>query len=282
MNNFQTRTITGLSLVIILLAALLFSGWVFATIFLLITMLGLAEFYTLVSVNGIKPQRWFGTAAGAIIYSGHLLAIHFPALLPSHLDSTVVPFMLLLFISALIFIFEIYRNNEFPLTNIAYTITGIVYVALPFTFLLVFTKPDALKFAGLPIILVSYFAYTWIYDTAAYLFGKQFGRHKLFERISPKKTWEGTIAGAVVTFGFSFFLTLQVTDMAWFDHVIPAFLVIVFGSLGDLTESMIKRSLHIKDSGTILPGHGGILDRFDTMLISVPFVFLYFLFRNLI
>jgi phosphatidate cytidylyltransferase len=282
MNNFQTRTITGLSLVIILLAALIFSGWVFAIIFLLITILGLSEFYTLISTNGIKPQKWFGTAAGATIYLGHLLVIQFPGLLARHMNSTTIPFVLLLLFSALVFIIEIYRNQEYPLINIAFTLTGLLYVAIPFTLLLVFTGPEEIKFAGLPVILVSYFCYTWIYDTVAYLFGKQFGKHKLFERISPKKTWEGTLGGAVVTIGFSIFLSSQINEMPWFDYVIPAFLVIIFGSLGDLTESMLKRSLRIKDSGTILPGHGGILDRFDTMLISVPFVFLYFLFRNLI
>jgi len=103
----------------------------------------------------------------------------------------------------------------------------------------------------------------------------------LFERISPKKTWEGTIAGAVVALLFAFSLSLIVADISRTDWFVLAMLVMVFGTFGDLTESLLKRSLNIKDSGNILPGHGGILDRFDTIFISSPFVFLYFIVRNL-
>ena len=134
----------------------------------------------------------------------------------------------------------------------------------------------------MPIILVGYFIFTWIYDTAAYLYGRQFGKHKLFERISPKKTWEGTIAGVIVTFLSSIGLYFLVNILPLTDWLVLATIVVVFGTHGDLVESLLKRSLNIKDSGTILPGHGGILDRFDTMLISAPFVFLYFFFRQAI
>lgn len=145
--------------------------------------------------------------------------------------------------------------------------------------LIYFNRPDAMHFMGLPVILVGYFSFTWIYDTAAYLYGRQFGKHKFFERISPKKTWEGTIAGGVVTLLLAFGLHFLVKELPLADWLVLAALVIFFGTHGDLVESLLKRSLNIKDSGKILPGHGGILDRFDTMLISAPFVFLYFFFR---
>jgi phosphatidate cytidylyltransferase len=174
------------------------------------------------------------------------------------------------------FIIEIYRNKPNPLSNIATTALGFFYIALPFSLLLYFNRPDMLHFHGMPVILVGYFAFTWIYDTSAYLFGRQFGKHKFFERISPKKTWEGTIAGTAVTLAISFGLYFLVPEMPLHDWLALAGIVIVFGTHGDLVESLLKRSLNIKDSGTILPGHGGILDRFDTMLISAPFVFLYF------
>jgi phosphatidate cytidylyltransferase len=122
---------------------------------------------------------------------------------------------------------------------------------------------------------------TWIYDTGAYLTGITLGKHKLFERISPKKTWEGTIGGIVValaaTVGFYF-----LTEGIQLIHLLMlTILVILFGTFGDLSESLLKRSLNLKDSGKILPGHGGILDRFDTIFVSAPFVFLYFIFLNI-
>jgi phosphatidate cytidylyltransferase len=185
----------------------------------------------------------------------------------------------LLFLS---FIFEIYRKTTRPFTNIAITLLGIIYISVPFSLLLTFARPDVMHKWGLPVVLVGYFAFTWIYDTGAYLYGKQFGKHKFFERISPKKTWEGTIAGAIITLLFATLFSLIVNELPYYDWYILALLVIFFGTHGDLAESMLKRSLGIKDSGKILPGHGGVLDRFDTMLISAPFVFLYFFIRNLI
>ena len=269
-------------MVFVLLAALWFSGWVFSSIFLLITILGTWEFYRLVSVETCHPQKYFGTAAAIIIYGitmflnlgpwttipGSFVRIEFlPFLIP-------VPFLFLTFI------IEIYRNKPNPLINIAMTNLGFIYVALPFSLLTYFTKPEQLHFYGMPVILVGYFAFTWLNDTAAYLFGKQFGKHKFFERISPKKTWEGTIAGATVTLLTAFGLHFAVPGMPMIDWLMLACMVVFFGTNGDLAESLIKRSLNIKDSGTILPGHGGILDRFDTMLISAPCVFLYFFFHH--
>ena len=122
----------------------------------------------------------------------------------------------------------------------------------------------------------------WINDTGAYLYGKQFGRHKFFERISPKKTWEGTMAGAILTLAFAFLFHHLAPTLPLVHWIALAIHVVLFGTHGDLAESLIKRSLNIKDSGSILPGHGGILDRFDTMLVSAPFVFLYLFFTNLI
>ena len=159
---------------------------------------------------------------------------------------------------------------------------GFLYISLPFSLLIYFNRPDNLHFLGFPVILAGYFAFTWMNDTAAYLYGKQFGKHKFFERISPKKTWEGTIAGAVVTLVLAFGLHLLIPGLPLTDWIALACMVVFFGTHGDLVESLLKRSLNIKDSGTILPGHGGILDRFDTMLISAPFVFLYFFLQHTI
>ena len=283
MSNFWTRTITGFSLVFILLLALFFGGWVFAGVFLVITILGLWEFYGLITSATCHPQKYYGILAGVLFYTCTMLICLVPqATSPGHRWAVFIPFLLLVPLFFITFIIEIYRNKPNPLVNIATTAFGFLYISLPFSLLIFLNRSEMLHFMGMPVILVSYFGFTWIDDTVAYLFGKQFGKHKLFERISPKKTWEGSIAGAIVTLAAAVGMHYLVPEMPLADFVVLACMVLFFGTHGDLVESLLKRSLNIKDSGNILPGHGGILDRFDTMLISAPFVFLYFFIRLLI
>jgi len=266
----------------IVLAALWFSGWVFAVIFMFITVLGLWEFYSLVTSETCRPQKYYGTIAGIVIYLAAVFAylIPQPGMAGSLPLQLFIPFLAPVPLFFLAFLLEIYRNKPNPFANIAATTLGFLYIALPFSLLIYFVRPDVVHFRGMPVILAGYFAFTWIYDTAAYLYGKQFGRHRFFERISPKKTWEGTIAGAVVTFAAAFGMYFLAGSLTLCDWLVLAGLVVLFGTHGDLAESLLKRSLNIKDSGTILPGHGGILDRFDTVLLSAPFVFLYFFFTK--
>lgn len=282
MSNFWARTITGLSMAFILLAALYFSGWIFATIFLLITLAGLWEFFGLVSGESMHPQKIYGTVAGALVYI--ITTCSFFISGESSVGSTWKNAQPVTICTALFlpFIFEIFRKKPAPLTNIAITVLGIIYIAIPFALLNAFSKQDQLQFHGIPEFLTGYFILTWLYDTAAYLYGKQFGKHKFFERISPKKTWEGTIAGVIVAFLTASALSWLFNDISGVNWLVLTFIVVVFGTFGDLVESLIKRGLHVKDSGTILPGHGGILDRFDTMLISSPFVFICFYLINTI
>ncbi len=283
MSNFWTRTITGFSLVFILLLALFFGGWVFAGVFLVITILGLWEFYGLITSDTCHPQKYYGILAGVLFYTCTMLICLVPqATSPGHRWAVFIPFLLLVPLFFITFIIEIYRNKPNPLVNIATTAFGFLYISLPFSLLIFLNRGEMLHFMGMPVILASYFGFTWIDDTVAYLFGKQFGKHKLFERISPKKTWEGSIAGAIVTLAAAVGMHYLVPEMPLADFVVLACMVLFFGTHGDLVESLLKRSLNIKDSGNILPGHGGILDRFDTMLISAPFVFLYFFIRLLI
>lgn len=280
MSNFWTRTITGLSMVFILLTALFFSGWIFAGIFLVIVILGLWEFYGLITSETCQPQKYYGIAAGTILYIVSTLVYLSLYGLTDKKWIIFIPFLLPVPLFFLTFIVEIYRKKSNPLINIATTTLGFLYIALPLSFLNAFSGQDVVRFHGLPVILVGYFSLTWIFDTSAYLYGKQFGEHKFFERISPKKTWEGTIAGVVITYLAASGFLFLVKEIPAIDWLILATLVLVFGTFGDLVESLIKRNLNIKDSGKILPGHGGLLDRFDTILLSAPFVFLYFFLRN--
>ena len=128
-----------------------------------------------------------------------------------------------------------------------------------------------------PNIIFGLLLLTWANDTGAYLIGSQIGRTKLFPRISPKKTWEGSLGGVLVAFMTAYLLSLFFKDLVLKDWLILAFLVSIFGSIGDLVESMLKRSLKIKDSGNLLPGHGGMLDRFDAFLFLLPFAAAYLL-----
>ena len=260
-------------MVFILLAAIWLSGWVFSLIFLLVTVLGLWEFYGLVEGEQCHPQKLYGTAAGILVY----LTTMFVFLNGNNTGvAAFLPFLAPVPLVFVAFLIEIYMNRPAPLVNIAVTALGIFYIAVPLALLSWFARPVEPRFLGLPVILTGYFAFTWLNDTAAYLFGRQFGKHKFFERISPKKTWEGTIAGAATTLLTAVLLSLLPTGMPLSDWLALAALVVFFGTHGDLAESLLKRSLNVKDSGTILPGHGGILDRFDTMFVSAPFVFLYF------
>jgi phosphatidate cytidylyltransferase len=278
MNNFWARTITGLSMVFLIIASLYFSPWAFAFIFLLITVFGLWEFYTVTSNGDCKPQRWTGTVLGTAWYL-------FIAILSLLLDEGAgilfgFAFLPLLFIP---FIFELFRKKEKPLLNVAVTVLGLIYVALPLSLLNTMNHAEAGNILGsFPAFLLGYFMITWVYDTGAYLVGITFGKHKFFERISPKKTWEGTIGGVIIAIPITYGLYAISSGILFADWFALLGLVIFFGTLGDLVESLFKRSLNIKDSGTLLPGHGGILDRFDTIFLSATFVFLYFHLRLLL
>ena len=271
MSNFWARTITGLSMVFLLLAAMVINYWFLAGLFFLVTLFGLWEFYSLFTTETVRPQRLYGTISGLLLY----VAI---ACVPQ----VEIPLAIVIPLFFIPFILEIYRRQPQPLVNVAITIIGILYIALPLALLNLLNGNDLLRFYGFPVFLTGFFVLIWFYDTGAYLYGKQFGKHPFFERISPKKTWEGIIAGAIVALATAVGLYYLIPEVQLIDWLAIAILIIVFGTFGDLVESLFKRSLNIKDSGSILPGHGGILDRFDAIFVSIPFVFLYLVLRNLI
>jgi phosphatidate cytidylyltransferase len=279
MSNFWARTITGLSMVFLILAALYFDRFFFAAIFLAVVILGLLEFYSITVTEECKPQKFTGTILGTILYL--LVTVVFLFWGPELLPFAILLMLPMFFIPIII---ELYRKKEKSLINAAVTIFGLIYIALPVSLLNMMNYPKigGTVFHHFPAYLTAYFLITWIYDTGAYLVGKNFGKHKFFDRISPKKTWEGTIGGTIVAIlavtGYYF-----ITEGIQLIHLLVLTgLIILFGTFGDLAESLFKRSLNLKDSGNILPGHGGILDRFDTIFVSAPFVFLYFVFQTIL
>jgi phosphatidate cytidylyltransferase len=186
-----------------------------------------------------------------------------------------IPYLLLMIY---LIISELYLRKDNPLLNWAYTMMAQMYVALPFALLnvLAFHADKVTEQIGYnPILPLSVFIFLWLSDTGAYCFGSLFGKHRLFERISPKKSWEGSVGGAAL----SMLASLPMAQLFPFMNVGEwaglAIVVVVFGTWGDLTESLLKRRLHIKDSGNILPGHGGMLDRFDSSLLAIPAAVVY-------
>ena len=268
----KTRAITGFFFVIVMLASVLLGHYTFDIFYLLLSAFCLHEFYGLIKQSGIGPNRTAGMINGIFIYAVF-------ALITIKDDPSYHKLLFLITITlSSIFIQELYKKSETPFTNIAYTITGILYAVLPFTFF------HALAYVGgsfnfhLPL---AFLIMLWANDTGAYLSGYFFGRTKLFERHSPKKTWEGFVGGVLISAVAAYIISFYYRDLPWDRWVIIAILISCFGTLGDLVESMFKRSINIKDSGGILPGHGGLLDRFDGLLISAPIVYTYlFLITN--
>lgn len=164
---------------------------------------------------------------------------------------------------------ELYRKKQAPFTNIALTLVAVLYIAAPFSLLILMGFLHGAY--SWHIILGTVFL-IWTSDSGAYFSGKTFGKTKLFERISPGKTWEGWLGGTLLSLGVAYVLSLYLHDLDLPHWLGVAAIVSVFGVLGDLVESMLKRSLQVKDSGSLLPGHGGILDRFDSLLMVVPFI----------
>ena len=265
----KTRAITGFFFVIVMLGSVLFGHYPFGIFYLLLTVLCLNEFYGLIKQSGFNPNVQTGLLNGACIYILFAFITYQDSLMWHKLL-----FLLTLTISA-IFIQELFKKSMAPFTNIAYTLAGLVFVCLPFTFFhaLAYIKGGFNFHYPLAFLLL-----LWANDTGAYLVGVKFGRTKLFERHSPKKTWEGFIGGILISAGVALIINYYFKDLLWNQWVSVAILISCFGTLGDLIESMFKRSINVKDSGGILPGHGGLLDRFDGLFVAAPVVYTYLYF----
>lgn len=291
-NTLAVRTLSGAVLLVVVAGAMLLSPYTFIVLLLAMCAGCLHEFYNMAEKAGARPQRGLGVMAGGFgLASAFLLAAGFTGMWPG----MVLTVAFVLFFA--MFAAELYRKKENPVINISATLAGIIYTAAPLSMLCfvaffplaggigqgpvpggIFGNAPAYK----PMLPLCYIFLVWINDIAAYIFGVSFGRHRLFERISPKKSWEGFFGGLIVTAGcgvlFGHFMAGAgdaATNMLFWGGL--AVVAVLSGVAGDLVESMFKRSVGIKDSGAIMPGHGGFLDRFDALLYSAPFVFLYFI-----
>jgi phosphatidate cytidylyltransferase len=264
-NNLTQRIITGLLGAAGIIAAICISEWLYCGVFFIICLFALLEFYKLVGLDGHVPQKTFGTFCGVLIF---LLSFFIER------GSISDRFYFLIFpLVSCVYMIKLYKKFERkPFTNIAFNLLGIFYVAVPFSLLNVAVFDDgAYNFEiifGLLFIL-------WASDTGAYFAGTFLGKRKLFERISPKKSWEGFFGGALLAMIFAFGISQYFHSLTRDQWLVIGVIVIIGGTFGDLVESLLKRSMEIKDSGTSLPGHGGFLDRFDGLFISAPFIVAY-------
>jgi phosphatidate cytidylyltransferase len=267
-SNLTQRIITALIGAAAIVAGIMVSEWTYFVIFFLITALSLWEFYKLAGLDGMLPQKTFGTLCGLLIF-----VLSF--LIERGAISYRYYFVFFPLLSC-VYMIKLYKKFERkPFTNIAFTFLGVFYVAIPFALLNIATfengSYDYQIIFGCLFIL-------WASDTGAYFAGTFFGKRKLFERISPKKSWEGFVGGAILAFVFAYGLPYFFSAIGheptirWWQWMVIGVLIVIGGTFGDLVESLLKRSIEIKDSGTALPGHGGFLDRFDGLLISAPFI----------
>lgn len=270
-NNFIQRAVTGIVFVILLVGCILYDPLSFGFLFALISALSVHEFSTLMNRSGeVKIHSIVTSVGAAYLFLGTMAYCTHAA------DARIFLPYLSLFVYLMVT--ELYLKKPNPVGNWAYTVLGQVYVALPFALL------NVLSFRDLPmessvsyssILPLSIFVFIWLSDTGAYCVGSLIGKHRLFERISPKKSWEGSIGGGLFSIASSLVFAHFFPLMPVWQWAGLAAVVVVFGTWGDLTESLLKRQLGIKDSGHILPGHGGMLDRFDSALMAIPAAVIY-------
>ncbi len=275
MKNFIIRTITGVLFVAAIITCFL-RAEAMILLFALVTGLTIWEFTGLVNEKEhVTINRMICTVAG--VYFFFAMAGYNSGLTPA---SVFIPYLVSIIY---LLIAELYLIHDDPINNWAYTMMSQIYIALPFSLLNVLAfrsvGPDITYTYLIPLCV---FVFLWMNDTGAYLCGSLLGKHKLFPRISPGKSWEGSIGGGILVMGIAvliWYLTEQYSvnelNLNAFEWAGLGLTVVVFGTWGDLIESLLKRTLGIKDSGTILPGHGGMLDRFDSSLLAIPAAVVY-------
>jgi len=305
-SNTVTRVLVAVVTIPLIVFLCYLGGYYFFVVVCIISSVALWEFYSLMEKKGAEPIKWLGLIFGFLVNLSFLyerLRFNIVSLFVDRQVSIQFPsqFVVLLLIIVL-FVFltlaiELFRNRVSAILNISTTIAGVLYISLflgmlmgarelfwhSFPFYRYFSSVEGSRFFITTIVerwggytIISLFAAIWICDTAAYFGGRALGKHKLFERVSPNKTWEGAIFGfvsSILTMVAAKYLVLEYMTLA--ECVVLGVIVGIFGQLGDLVESLIKRDAGVKDSSAIIPGHGGMFDRFDSLMFASPLVYLY-------
>jgi len=264
-NNLTQRIIAGSIGAGLIVSSIWINEWTFFAVFLIITALSVLEFYKLVGIDGMIPLKTFGTFSGLFVYT-------LVFLIERNTLSDKFYFLIFPLLSG-IYLIKLYKKTDKkPFTNIAMTFLGILYITLPLSLLNILAY-----FHGVynHEIILGVLLLSWANDSGAYFAGSKFGKRKLFERVSPKKTWEGFLGGLVIAILIALVLAHYFQSINITQWIVISFIIVISGTYGDLVESLFKRSIEIKDSGSSIPGHGGFLDRFDGFFLSLPFIVAY-------
>jgi phosphatidate cytidylyltransferase len=262
-SNLAQRVITAIIGAIVIITGTVISEWSYFIVFVIILAFTQMEFYKLSGLDGMLPLKSFGTFIGLLVFTFTFLE-----------EMKIIPiayYFLVFPLVSMIFFIKLYRKSDKkPFTGIAYTILGIIYVAIPFSLLTVaaFSVDNTFHFE----IIIGSLLMLWASDSGAFFAGTKFGKTKLFERVSPKKSWEGSLGGAFAAIVVTYIISRNFTVLPEWQWFCIMTIIIIAGTYGDLIESLFKRSIAIKDSGRGLPGHGGFMDRFDGLLLSTPFI----------
>ena len=274
LKNLLVRTLSGAVLLLVVVGALLWSQWSAGALFAVIMLGGLVEFYRLCRKRGVEPMYSVGVATSVALFA-LTFAVFSQWGTPATDNTARIVLGALLYVMLIVpttFVCELWRKSPTPIENMATTFMGIIYVALPMAGILFI--PQLLVGEWSAWAMLAFISIIWVNDVFAYLVGVTIGKHRLCERISPKKSWEGFFGGLVGAVGVS----------VLFGHLFGGNLLVwcglglvmaLAGVAGDLVESLMKREADVKDSGKMMPGHGGFLDRFDALLLAVPFALFY-------
>ncbi|MDR2840369.1 MAG: phosphatidate cytidylyltransferase [Paludibacter sp.] len=266
LSNLIQRILSGALFVVLIVGSIIWSQYAFVAIFAVVTGLTVREFHRLTNRSPeIAVNQWIAIIGGIILFTTSFL--HAANIIRYPIFSVYGLYIIV------ILVVELYLKRSNPIHNWAYFILGQIIIALPFSLLNFIAFIDGASYK--PLLLLSVFVIIWVNDIGAYSTGMTFGKHRLFERISPKKSWEGFIGGAILALGAGVGLSYIIPEISLIKWLIFAAIIVLFGTFGDLMESLLKRTIHVKDSGNMMPGHGGLLDRFDSMLLSAPAIFIY-------
>lgn len=272
MKNLFQRTISGIAYLIVVIGSLFLGKYAFGSLFLVISLIALAEYFSISGYAGSEEVTIIGLISGAAAFI--LLYLCASGILNNSYSYT------LFFIPVVFMITGLFLKND-SVKRISMLFIGFFYISVPMALTSFLAFPSINQNHYTHRILLGLLALVWINDTGAYVTGMLFGRHKMFERISPKKSWEGFAGGTMFTILAAFFMNRLMGISDRFEWIVLAVIVCIFGVYGDLAESLIKRNVQVKDSGTLIPGHGGVLDRFDSMLFVVPVSFIYLIIRGI-
>ena len=269
MNNFVKRTLSGALFVVLVIGSILLDAYAFAAVFAVVTGWAVSEFHKLTNnQKNVTVNQWVSVVGAVLLFLTSFL----------HASNTIrYPIFSIYGLYVVgVLVIELFRKKENPIHDWAYFILGQVFVALPFSLLNFIAFIDEATYK--PLILVAVFVTIWVNDTGAYLVGITFGKHRLFERVSPKKSWEGFFGGAAAALLSGYVFSIFIPEISLIQWFIFSEIIVIFGTFGDLIESLLKRTVQVKDSGNAIPGHGGLLDRFDSMLLAAPVIFIYLSF----